>query len=262
MEPKSGSKPSRAATSAAKGSARGKAGNGGGKGRASAGALTGARARDSEVMEAAVQIFWQKGYASASVQDVADALGMLKGSLYYYIDSKESLLYKIFEDSHNDLTKLTEQAIEGEGSAVERLRRFLHDYAMLTLTHLERAGLYSREWRYASDTHKSMLSEQQKFYDRTLRRLILAGQEEGDLHATVDPRHASVFIWAAFTGLPDWFRPSTNTEAELVAATYVDLALRACGGSPAPVAPKPAATPRKRAASAPAVTRSSAANRS
>jgi len=262
MEPKSGGKPSRAATSAAKGSARGKAGNGGGKGRASAGALTGARARDSEVMEAAVQIFWQKGYASASVQDVADALGMLKGSLYYYIDSKESLLYKIFEDSHNDLTKLTEQAIEGEGSAVDRLRRFLHDYAMWTLTHLERAGLYSREWRYASDTHRSMLSEQQKYYDRTLRKMILAGQEEGDLHATVDPRHASVFIWAAFTGLPDWFRPSTNTEAELVAATYVDLALRACGGSASPVAPTPAATPRKRAVSAPAATRSAAASRS
>ena len=85
MEPKSGSKPSRAASSATKSRARGKTANSGAKGRASAGSLNGARARDSEVIEAAVQVFWEKGYASASVQDVADKLGMLRGSLYYQL---------------------------------------------------------------------------------------------------------------------------------------------------------------------------------
>jgi hypothetical protein len=109
---------------------------------------------------------------------------------------------------------------------------------MWTLTHLERAGLYSREWRYASDSHKAMLSEQQRYYDRTLRKLIIAGQEEGDLNPAVDPRHASLFIWAAFTGLPDWFRSTSAGEAELVAETYVDLAIRACGGTTPPVTPK------------------------
>ena len=243
MELKSGSKPSRAASSVAIGKARGKTANGGGKGRASAASLSGARARDSEVIEAAVQIFWEKGYASASVQDIADELGMLKGSLYYYIDSKESLLFKIFQDSHDDLMRLTEPAIEGEGPAVTRLTRFLHGYAIWTLTHLERGGLYSREWRYASDTYRPTLSEQQRYYDRTLRKLIIAGQGEGDLQSTVDPRRASLFIRAAFTGLPDWFRAGDESEVEHVAATYVDLALRACGAapsSPPPAKPAPA----------------------
>ena len=243
MEPKPGTKASRAASSAAAGPARGKTAKAGIKGRGSPGSLNGARTRDSEVIEAAVQIFWKKGYASASVQDVADALGMLKGSLYYYIDSKESLLFKIFEDSHDALIKLTEQAIEGEGPAVDRLTRFLHGYAMWTLTHLERAALYSREWRYASLAHRATLSEQQRYYDHILRKLIIAGQEEGDLDATVDPRRASLFIWAAFTGLPDWFRSSVKGEAERVAATYVDLALRACGGAPS--SPPAVQAPRK-----------------
>jgi TetR/AcrR family transcriptional regulator, cholesterol catabolism regulator len=245
MESKSGSKARRPATSAAKGASRAKTTKAGAKGRASAGSLNGARTRDSEVIEAAVQIFWKKGYASASVQDVADALGMLKGSLYYYIDSKESLLFKIFEDSHDALMALTEEAVEAEGSAVDRLTRFLHGYAMWTLTHLERAALYSREWRYASDKHRAELSEQQRYYDRALRKLIMAGQEEGDLDAAVDPRRASLFIWAAFTGLPDWYHAGTKSEAEQVAATYVDLALRACGGVPT-LAPAKATPARKR----------------
>ncbi|CAB4930857.1 unannotated protein [freshwater metagenome] len=223
----------------------GKAGSKG-KSRASTGSLNGARARDAEVIEAAVRIFWEKGYASASIQDVADALGMLKGSLYYYIDSKESLLFKIFEDSHDDLKGLTETAVEGEGPAIDRLARFLHDYAMWTLTHLERAGLYSREWRYVSDEQRSKLAEQQRYYDRSLRKLITAGQNEGALDATIDPRTASMFIWAAFTGLPDWYRSGTKAEAAKVASTYVELALHACGGQTPAVTAKASSSTKTR----------------
>lgn len=199
--------------------------------RPESGTLNGARARDREVIEAAVKIFWEKGYANTSVQDVADALGMLKGSLYYYIDSKERLLEKIFDDSHAELSAIAEAATSGEGPAESRTARFLYDYALWTLTHLERAGLYAREWRYASEVLKTSLAEQQRFYDRTLRGLLVAGQKEGSLSAEVDPRAASLFIWAAFTGLPDWYRPASKAEARKVAATYVELARRACGAS-------------------------------
>ena len=193
------------------------------------GPLSGTRSRDREVIETAVKIFWEKGYANTSVQDVAHALGMLKGSLYYYIDSKEELLEKIFSDSHAELREIAAATASGEGSAADRTARFLYDYAMWTLTHIERAGLYSREWRYASDALKTSLVEQQRFYDRTLRALLVEGQDEGSISADVDPRGASLFIWAAFTGLPDWYRPSSRAEARKIAAMYVELARRACG---------------------------------
>lgn len=200
-------------------------------GRTGPGSLDGNRARDREVIEAAVKIFWEKGYANTSVQDVADALGMLKGSLYYYIDSKERLLEKIFDDSHAELSALAAAATSGGGSAADRMARFLFDYAMWTLTHLERAGLYSREWRYASEALKTSLAEQQRFYDRTLRELLLEGQRDGTISSEVDPRAASLFIWAAFTGLPDWYRPASKVEARRVAAMYLELARRACGAA-------------------------------
>lgn len=198
--------------------------------KGSGGSLNGARARDREVIETAVRLFWEKGYANASVQDVADALGMLKGSLYYYIDSKENLLEKIFEDSHVELTSMAEAATSG-GTATERTARFLFDYALWTLTHIERAGLYAREWRYASDELKKSLVQQQRYYDRTLRELVVQGQKEGAMAEDVDPRGASLFIWAAFTGLPDWYRPATKAEARRVSAMYVELARRTCGAT-------------------------------
>jgi TetR/AcrR family transcriptional regulator, cholesterol catabolism regulator len=197
------------------------------------GSLNGARARDREVIEAAVQIFWDKGYANTSVQDVADALGMLKGSLYYYIDSKERLLEKIFDDSHAELSVIADAASSGEGTAAVRTARFLFDYAMWTLTHVQQAGLYTREWRYASGALKASLADQQRFYDRTLRALIVECQKEGTIPEEVEPRGASLFIWSSFTGLPDWYRPTSKAEARKIASTYVELARRAWGVSSA-----------------------------
>jgi hypothetical protein len=54
---------------------------GGGTGRRS-------RRRRQELIDAAARIFHEKGYEAASIQDIADALGILKGSIYYYIDSR------------------------------------------------------------------------------------------------------------------------------------------------------------------------------
>ncbi len=45
--------------------------------------------RDQEVIDAAAKVFYERGFADASVQDVADELGILKGSLYHYIETKE-----------------------------------------------------------------------------------------------------------------------------------------------------------------------------
>jgi AcrR family transcriptional regulator len=190
---------------------------------------SGARPRDREVLEAAVRIFWEKGYAAASVQDVADALGMLKGSLYYYIDSKESLLHRIFEDSHTEIVAITAASMQSDAPAAERLRSFLHDYAMWTLTHIERAGLYAREWRFASDHYRVTLVGYQRFYFKHLRDLISLGQIDGSCGSGVDPRAASLFILAAFTGLPDWYRPEMNSKSEDVAEAYVGIAMQAVG---------------------------------
>src|SRR5690242_13433489 len=44
--------------------------------------------RDREVLDTAARVFYERGYSDASVQDVADELGILKGSLYHYIKTK------------------------------------------------------------------------------------------------------------------------------------------------------------------------------
>src|ERR1700679_3195574 len=80
------------------------------------------RRRDREVLRAATTVFYERGYASATVQDVADALGMLKGSLYYYIDSKEDLLYRLLLEIHDGVDEVLAEVEAAEGlSGIEKL---------------------------------------------------------------------------------------------------------------------------------------------
>jgi len=189
-------------------------------------ALDGRRARDGEVIAAAVDLFWEKGYAATSVQDVADALGMLKGSLYYYIKSKEDLLKKIFEDSHTEVRSITESVLALEQPSIDRLRIFVERYAEWYLLNLRRAGLYTREWRHASPDLRKLMVAQRQYYDQTVSSLIDGAKEEGAADKQLDTRLATFFIMSAVSSLPDWYRFTNVADAQNVAAGYAQLALR------------------------------------
>lgn len=188
--------------------------------------LDGAKSRDHEVMGAAIDLFWEKGYSATSVQDVADALGMMKGSLYYYIDGKEDLLKRIFQDSHAEVVALVEAVRSMEVKAIERLNRFLEGYALWYLTNMKRASLYAREWRVTAPALRSILIEQRQYYDRVLSEMITGAQADGDLDPEVDSRLSTFYIMSAISSLPDWYQPGGAKKAESIAMAYAELSLR------------------------------------
>lgn len=196
----------------------------GGKGKKKT--LDGARSRDHEVVEAAVQLFFQKGYAATSIQDVADELGMLKGSLYYYIDGKESLLKRIFETSHQQVQEIAEKYRETDAPAFDRLCGFLREYALWYLNNIPRASLFAREWRHASDDLRSVMVEQRRYYDLVLRELIYATRQDHELDPSSEIAMIGNFIMSAVSSLPDWFQPAGARSAGEVADCYVKYSVR------------------------------------
>lgn len=187
--------------------------------------LDGNRSRDQEVLETAIRLFSEKGYASTSVQDLADELGMLKGSLYYYIDTKETLLRRIFEDSHAACSEIAERHRASEGAPLDRLEAFLVEYALWYVENLQRASLFAREWRYASDDLKAFMSKQRKYYDTVVSEFVKAAQDNGDVRKDLDVRLATYFVMSAVSSLPDWFNPRGQQSAQNVAAEYARMSL-------------------------------------
>src|ERR1700760_3367686 len=138
------------------------------------------RNRSQDVIEAAVRVFHKKGYASSSIQDVADEVGVLKGSLYHYIDSKEDLLARIFEDSAGHFEAMLAEAAALDAPPVERLRSFARECSLWYLRNIERVAIYVKEWEHLSGKRRKEVVRIRMDYERNLGEMIAAVKEAGE----------------------------------------------------------------------------------
>jgi AcrR family transcriptional regulator len=181
------------------------------------------RNRRQDVLEAAVRVFHQKGYASASIQDVADEVGVLKGSLYHYIDSKEDLLARIFEDSAGHFTAMLEEASGLDERPVERLRSFAYACSLWYLRNIERMAIYVTEWKHLTGKRRKEVVLIREDYERRLTNLIGEVVAAGEATPELDVNFATYFIFGALNGLPAWYRRRGPDPAERIAEAYAAL---------------------------------------
>jgi TetR/AcrR family transcriptional regulator, cholesterol catabolism regulator len=185
--------------------------------------LTSRRNRSQDVIEAAVRVFHKKGYASSSIQDVADEVGVLKGSLYHYIDSKEDLLARIFEDSAGHFEAMLAEAAALDAPPVERLRSFGRECSLWYLRNIERVGIYVKEWEHLSGKRHKEVVRIRMDYEQKLAGLIGEVKEAGAAGPDLDVNHATYFIFGALNGLPDWYRRHGPDSAEQIADGYARM---------------------------------------
>ncbi|TMB93057.1 MAG: TetR/AcrR family transcriptional regulator [Chloroflexi bacterium] len=103
--------------------------------------------REDEILAAAARIFREKGYHGASIRDIADSVGLLKGSLYHYIRSKEELLARLFDGALEGTVRELETIAAREATPSDRLREMVKTYVRAVTANLDAVGLYLREWR-------------------------------------------------------------------------------------------------------------------
>ncbi|MCY0874798.1 MAG: TetR/AcrR family transcriptional regulator, partial [Firmicutes bacterium] len=104
-----------------------------------------------DIARAAIKLFNQKGYHATSVQDIADEVGLQKGSLYHYIASKEELLLQIASRSINGFSRELEQICDLPVSATERLRKAIHHHFTIVTGDIQMTTVLLREAFLLSD---------------------------------------------------------------------------------------------------------------
>jgi AcrR family transcriptional regulator len=192
------------------------------------------RNREQEVLEAATRIFASKGYAATSVQDLAEAVGVLKGSLYHYMDSKEDLLFTILHQAHAENEQLMRDITALEIGPVGKLRTYLERSLRTTLENVDRTSLYFQDWRRLSGERLEILVEQRRQYDAFLRQLIRAAHESLDIKAELDIKYMSSFVVGATNWVADWYRSTDSRTADEVVRNYTDLAMATIVAGAAP----------------------------
>jgi TetR/AcrR family transcriptional regulator, cholesterol catabolism regulator len=179
-----------------------------------------------ELIEVATEVFYEKGYEGASLQDIADRLGMLKGSLYYYIHSKEDLLYDVINSVHQEGLANIESLAAGEGDALQRLRNVIVGHIDHELRYLKQTAVFLHELQALAPERQAQIIGGEHAYRGVFRGLIEAGQKEGLIRADVDPKLAALWILGSMNWVYRWFRPGGEFTAHQIGEQFADLTIR------------------------------------
>ena len=173
-------------------------------------------AREEEIRAAAFRIFREKGYHGTSMQDIADAVGLLKGSLYHYIRSKEELLGRLFEGAlESTLTELGEIAQRGDSPSA-RLQDMVRTYALAVVSNLDAVGVYMREWRELPAKELAVVRERRRAMRHLFEKVIEQGMRSGEF-ARGDAKLATLAILGMCNWMYEWYRPRGRKAADAIA---------------------------------------------
>ncbi|MDP2726941.1 MAG: TetR/AcrR family transcriptional regulator [Dehalococcoidia bacterium] len=156
---------------------------------------------------AAARIFREKGYSAASVQDIAEAAGMQKGGLYYYIDSKEDLLYQIMDHGISVLLASLEAIVSKTMAPSQKLRLAIESNIISIVEDPDSMIVALKERQALSPGHLSAYVIKRDRYEALFRQIIQEGIRRNEFRP-VDEKLTVFALLAMCNGVAEWYRPS------------------------------------------------------
>jgi TetR/AcrR family transcriptional regulator, cholesterol catabolism regulator len=220
------------------------------KARAAKPAGPASKPREREVLDVAARVFHARGYAASSVQAIADELGILKGSVYYYIDSKEDLLYQLLKDVHSDLGAILDEAMaDADRSPLDRLYTYVEKQVEYAARNIAKIAIYYRDADQLSERHHRDIIARRNEHEKFVRGLIAEAQSLGQAAPDEDPRILANLIFGSFVWSYRWYDAHGPIKPQELAQTAARFAVRAVAVDQAPRAPSSTARGSRKAAS-------------
>lgn len=186
--------------------------------------------RSAEIIEAAAQVFAQRGYHGATTQDIADVLQIRQASLYYYFPSKEVALELVCMRGAEGFYE-TERAIaQGPGTATERLCGLIraHISPLLDRANFVKVFLTQRQFLPVSSRRK--VGKVSRAIERLFEDVLKEGQRDGEFRSDLDTRLATLSILSVVNGCAAWYSRE-QAPIERIGGAFIAFVLQGIGGA-------------------------------
>jgi AcrR family transcriptional regulator len=168
--------------------------------------------RRAELTRQAARLFAERGFHGTSMGDLAEAMGVQKGSLYSLTGSKQELLFETMragaEAFHAGL-----DAVPDDAPAVERIRLALRAHLRIVAEQLDVATVFTREWRYLEGAQRETILAERRRYEDRWRTLFREGVEAGELRTDLDTGSAALLALSAANWAYTWLAAGRDTDA-------------------------------------------------
>ena len=171
--------------------------------------------RRTKILSEAAKVFRAKGYHSATMEDLANALGVTKAAVYYYYPKKHDILLEICEQAIEKALERIRETNESDLPPAERLQKMIADHVEIMTDNLEEWAVFFQEIDLRRDPRaRKVIAGQIEFGD-SVEALISAGVKSGEFRP-VDAHLVTLAILGMCNWLYRWFRIENRTTAEVV----------------------------------------------
>ena len=176
--------------------------------------------RRIEILKSAAAAFRRSGYHGASVDEIASALDMTKGNLYYYFQNKEEILFACHDYSLDELLSLMDEVRAESTRPDDKLRKLILAFVHMTLDELQTTAL-SLDLQALSPTLMKRIILKRDRFDHGLREIVQQGMDDG-LFRPGDPKMVGFAIMGAVNWISKWFDPAGPMSSEDIAQRFAD----------------------------------------
>jgi TetR/AcrR family transcriptional regulator, cholesterol catabolism regulator len=177
------------------------------------------------ILEAAVALFGKRGYAGTTMRDIAREVGVLPGSLYAHISSKETLLDEIVELGIESFLAI-ESTIPANGTGTEKLRAAIKAHVAVAAIHPGRSLVVFHQWRFLTEPNLTRALNKRRRYQQLFVRLIDEGIADGSFAPNLDTKIAVFTILGALNWVPEWYSPRGHYDPDEIGDRLADLLLQ------------------------------------
>lgn len=186
----------------------------------------GKTSRRDELLAIAADLFARRGFKNTTVRDIADAAGILSGSLYHHFDSKESMVDEILSTFQAELFRAYEEIVGSDLDARAKLEAIvqasfdaIHDHHAEVAIYQNEAGHLAESARFAHLTDRN--TQMHDLWVGVLEDGVASGAFRPDLDIDVIYRFIRDTVWVAVR----WYRPGRGLTAKQVADQYLAILL-------------------------------------
>jgi AcrR family transcriptional regulator len=173
-----------------------------------------------EILKSAAKAFRRLGYHGATVEQIAAALHMKKGNLYYYFRNKEEILFACHQYSLDRLLAILDEIERSAVTPEQKLRRLIRSFVHTILDELHGTALFL-DLEALSPAHLRTVIARRDRFDRGMREVLKEGIRSGTF-IYADAKLLSFAILGAVNWIPRWYNPDGPSTSEEIAEKFAD----------------------------------------
>ena len=179
--------------------------------------------RLSKILFHAAEVFYEKGYAGASMRDLSRASGMSLSGLYYYFESKEKLLYLIQKETFTTIVERLRERLDTVSDPEQRIRIFILNHLEYFLANRKAMKVLSHEDDALTNGFGAEVAAIKRAYYRICVGLLDDFRRERKLEGS--SRLAVLSLFGMMNWIYTWYNPRVDADAEEIAGKMGDMFL-------------------------------------